>query len=235
MIKKGVEYKDVSCVYCIQNKINGKRYIGQTKFLYKRSHQYSYAFRMLQKGGHLNDHLLNAVRKYGEDAFEMFVVELCSVDVLYEREAYWIKFYDTLNRDCGYNLRMDVGGRMVTHPETSEKIRNNLKTQWANGVRDGHAEKLKQSWETRDKQAQSALMTQNLTKYLYIVVPVGDLDEEFVFDYQGLVELGINGVIGALSKAKQGVVKFKGAFVKRVDFKEYIKALEVPVDSNREF
>lgn len=69
MIKKGVEYKDVSCVYCIQNKINGKRYIGQTKCLYKRSHQYSYAFRMLQKGGHLNDHLLNAVRKYREGAF----------------------------------------------------------------------------------------------------------------------------------------------------------------------
>lgn len=90
-----------SGIYKIVNVVDGKMYIGRSKNVYKRvrSHKCD-----LRKNRHGNQHLQNAWNKYGEENFMWEIVELCSLDIIEEKESYWIKQLDTLNRDCGYNI-----------------------------------------------------------------------------------------------------------------------------------
>lgn len=92
-----------SCIYSIRNKINNKMYIGQTSDYHKRvSHHLS----SLRRNKSHNRHLQAAFLLYGEDSFEFSIVEKCNVDMLDEREMFWIEHYDSYNN--GYNL--DIGG-----------------------------------------------------------------------------------------------------------------------------
>lgn len=45
-----------------------------------------------------------AFQKYGFENFEYMILEKCSKEELSERERYWINFYNTTNKDYGYNL-----------------------------------------------------------------------------------------------------------------------------------
>jgi group I intron endonuclease len=102
-------------IYKITNTINGKLYIGQTsRDLQTRINDYK------NHNGH-NDYLTNAFNKHG---FDNFVFEqIDSADNIYElnqKEKYYIEFYDTTNRDKGYNLRSG-GDRPVVTNEVREK------------------------------------------------------------------------------------------------------------------
>lgn len=48
----------------------------------------------LRRNKHGNTHLQNAWNKYGEDAFEFFVIENCPLDILVKREQYWFDEYN---------------------------------------------------------------------------------------------------------------------------------------------
>lgn len=107
-------------IYKIVCKINNKIYIGQTKArLRKRwkDHVY-YAYKRNGKS-----HLANAVRLYGEENFEITVIEECeSKEELDNRETYWIKELDTLN--SGYNL--NIGGNApIWSQEAKDKFSKN--------------------------------------------------------------------------------------------------------------
>lgn len=202
-------YKDKPMIYAIVNKVNNKVYVGKTKCGYRRCHQYLYDFRERQIG-HINDYLYNAMRKVGIDNFEMFPLEFCDLNGIDARELHWMIELDSTNRNKGYNLRMDSSTGMITSSETSDKISNNLKRQWAEGLRDGHSEKLKKSWEgnSKRKKQQSKLMTNIKTKYEYVVT-----DPEGVttlVNYQGLVDRGITGALTAFSRYKKNETMCKG-------------------------
>lgn len=102
-----------SGIYCIINKINGKRYIGQTYDLKYRKMRHICD---LRGNRHSNNHLQASWNKYGEDAFEYVVVEECSLDIINEREIYWICYYDVLK--TGYNQAQGgMGCRGYKHTE----------------------------------------------------------------------------------------------------------------------
>lgn len=86
-------------IYKITNKVNGKSYIGQTR--------YTLEFRWRQ---HLhkkdNTYFHNAIRKYGAENFSLEVLEECPYFNLNEREIFYIAKYDSFN--SGYNLT--IGG-----------------------------------------------------------------------------------------------------------------------------
>ena len=75
----------VSGIYCIENKINNKTYIGSSKNLYQRLLKH---FALLRHDKHENAHLQSAWNKYGEENFEWFILEFCDTSILTEREQY---------------------------------------------------------------------------------------------------------------------------------------------------
>lgn len=61
----------------------------------------------LTRNVHPNQHLQNAWNKYGEENFEINVIEYCNISDLNKREKYWITYYQSTNNIYGYNIRID--------------------------------------------------------------------------------------------------------------------------------
>jgi len=108
-----------SGIYCIENLVNHKKYIGQSNDIEHRWKAHKYA---LNSNCHDNDYLQKSWNKYGCDNFKFYIVELCDVERLDEREVYYIDFYDTLNRDNGYNLTSGGGANKRYSEEVCNRI-----------------------------------------------------------------------------------------------------------------
>lgn len=112
------------CVYLFVNKVNNKRYIGQTVNLYDRYVTHRTA----------NQKCLfhNAIRKHSFDNFEFTILEQCSKENLDVRETYWIQYYQSHKREFGYNI--DEG---PLNKKFDENIKKNgwkaLKKRYPNG------------------------------------------------------------------------------------------------------
>lgn len=81
-------------IYKITNKVNGKSYIGQTRYTVEfrwRQHQHKKD----------NTHFHNAIAKYGADSFIVETLEECELAEMDSREIYYIAKFDTYNN--GYN------------------------------------------------------------------------------------------------------------------------------------
>ena len=127
-------------IYKIENKINGKFYIGSAVHFSNRKSDH---FRRLKLNTHKNIHLQNSYNKYGKDNFVMILIERCEKEDLPVREQYYI---DSLNPD--YNICTKVEGRWgLTHTEE-------VKSKISNSVKKYHKEKG-HSKETKRKISES--------------------------------------------------------------------------------
>lgn len=106
-----------SGIYGIRCKVNNKLYIGSTLRLDSRCHAH---FHRLRNNIHPNSHLQSAFNKYGEDNFVYFTIEECPKEILLKNEDWWIKKYQTLDRNFGYNKK--EAARPLHSEETKRKI-----------------------------------------------------------------------------------------------------------------
>lgn len=110
----------MSCgIYCIENKVSGKKYIGQSIDIEKRWYNHINA---LELNYHGNIHLQRAWNKYGADNFDFYILELCTSEQLDEREVYYITKFDTFK--SGYNRTSGGKGRpdSIVSEETRQKL-----------------------------------------------------------------------------------------------------------------
>lgn len=82
-------------IYKTTNLVTGKIYIGQKKSKRFKGNAY------LGSGKKLKD----AINKYGKDAFNVELLEeIDCLEKMDDREIYWISYYDSTNKDIGYNM-----------------------------------------------------------------------------------------------------------------------------------
>lgn len=130
MGKQGVIYK-------IENVVNGKVYIGQTRISFsKRRNSHLHA---LRSNSHRNNYLQNAWNKYGEKNFKFELVKYCEVDELNELEAQYISSYESLAHQKGYNIESGGNVNKIVHPSTRAKMSKRMK-KWI--VETGHIQRL---------------------------------------------------------------------------------------------
>lgn len=87
-------------IYLITNDVNSKVYVGQTIQTLKKRFNGHCCYSKSDRSS--NMYIKRAIHKYGKDKFHITLIEECPVDLLNERERYWISFYNSYNE--GYNL-----------------------------------------------------------------------------------------------------------------------------------
>lgn len=90
-----------SGIYILKNKINNKVYIGKSVNIIDRW----YNHKSKAKNANKNSYISCAIHKYGWDNFEKSIIELIEdKSRLLDQEAYWIAYYDSTNKEKGYNI-----------------------------------------------------------------------------------------------------------------------------------
>ena len=116
-------------IYKIENKIDGKIYIGQSMDITTRWTRHK---RELNRGTHKNLYLQRAWNKYTEESFEFTIIFQCNKCELDKIEKECIFHYDSNNYLKGYN--QDSGGTQgkVLNKSVTDKIRTTR--DYGNGV-----------------------------------------------------------------------------------------------------
>lgn len=118
-------------IYKITNNINQKVYIGQSVNIEERIKQHFW------KASNKNDISYNsalhlAIRKYGKENFSWSIVEECPIDMLDEKEKYYIKYYNSLSPN-GYNI-LTGGQKYRTNPKTCKNCGKVLSSKTKTGL-----------------------------------------------------------------------------------------------------
>ena len=95
-------------IYKIENRQNGKIYIGKTVNTIRE--RWLEHIEEANKGD--NSLLHKAIRKYGEKGFYVDFIEQCSNDVLNAKEVYYIALFQSHMKQYGYNMTLGGEGAM---------------------------------------------------------------------------------------------------------------------------
>ena len=112
-------------IYCIENLVNGKKYIGQSCDIYSRWSQHN---RELNSNKHYNSRLQNAWNKYGKENFSFYIIEECDMDSLDKKEIEYISIENTFayankENSMGYNLTTGGNGQGEFTDKKRQKYR----------------------------------------------------------------------------------------------------------------
>ncbi len=104
-------------IYKTTNLVNGKIYVGKQE---NKKDTYIGSGKIIKA----------AILKYGKNNFFKEILEECSdKNHLKEREIYWIDYYNSTNKEIGYNITKGGDGGQTL---SKEQISINSKRNWAN-------------------------------------------------------------------------------------------------------
>ena len=103
---------------------SGKCYIGQTTYT-SEFRWVSHIRDAKAKDGGRCRLLNNAIRKHGEDRFELEIILKCNKEILNHYEEKFILLYQSNNSDFGYNLRL--GGNLSKLADSTKKLMSEAK------------------------------------------------------------------------------------------------------------
>lgn len=138
----------ISGIYCIENLVNGKKYIGKSVNISKRWSEHK---RALKSNQHYNKHLQKAWNKYGELNFKFSVIKYCNTEEeLNNFEMYYINKFNTINSQYGYNITSGGEGAIgYHHTEEIKKYISTIQTgrllseNWRKNISSAHKDRIK--------------------------------------------------------------------------------------------
>ena len=158
----------IAGIYCIENIINNKKYIGQSSDINRRWYEHK---RILQLNEHYNDYLQKSWNKYGEKNFVFYIIDkVDDTTSLNELEMYYIDYFKTTNPLYGYNLTAGgEGGVGYHHTEEYKKwlseyqkgrklsfeTKQRLREVWRKKINNGYMPKTDHLKKYNDEQKES--------------------------------------------------------------------------------
>jgi excisionase family DNA binding protein len=116
---------EIPGIYAVFCKATGLPYIGSSVNVY--AHTFSHVT-ALRRGRHQSHKLMHAWKTYGENSFDIVILEFCPKESLQEREQHYIDAWDAYN--SGYNGDpgpLKQNQKRVSRPVKFEKLDINNK------------------------------------------------------------------------------------------------------------
>ena len=194
-------------IYKITNKINNKVYIGKTlKTIEERWREHISDYSKIRNE---KRPLYDAMNKYGIENFTIEEIEKCSVDVVNEREKYWIQYYNSyigFEDSKGYNATLGGDGKhYINYEEVCllyEKYQN--KTQVANilNIDLGTVSKILKLYDIKTKSVKE-ILTEKYGKQ----VEMYDLNKNYLQTFPSVNAAARYMVENKLTNCKQTTIK----------------------------
>ena len=192
-------------VYKIQNKSNGKIYIGKTK----RTLDVRMTEHLYNSRSHCNKSYIDlAIGKYGIDAFDVAVVEEClTEDELNQKEKFWIR---QLNCKVPHGYNLTDGGDGVSGKERSLEYRKKMSK--ANKGKKRSLETRKKMSETWMGHKVSEKTREKISASSKLKRPVICIESKVQFESITAAAKWVGVSMNALSISLRGITQTSGGY-----------------------
>lgn len=144
-------------IYKITNKINNKIYVGMTSNVnnrWKYGHLRNASKLIAGENIGYKSLLYDAMKKYGTDNFEVELIEECPIEIMGEREEYWIEKLKARDSAIGYNIcrggSRGPGGPMFKGHQHTPETRASMSAERTGSKNANYGNRWQQSDELKE-------------------------------------------------------------------------------------